>query len=264
MDFQVSKADSIHVNLGFTRSWFQTPNAFDNLNATAWYGVLVVNDGLGPGYSGGSTDQRSQIKTFNIAPSWTRLLNTTRSLPSAPSYGATSTTIIPAPIHFPISAPIQQRNRKPGSDADQHRRASDISWVKGIHNFKAGATYQQTFLDEKNIGVVDPRFAPCLATGTRCGRQPRTQNPDDHHRRHSRRMPIVNSLGCLPLSAALTVARAAPFNFHGHTDVKQLALYAQDTITKGHGRSASGCAAISITDLRLIAKPNLAWVSLTT
>jgi len=29
-DFQVSKADSIHVNLGFTRSWFQNPNAFDN------------------------------------------------------------------------------------------------------------------------------------------------------------------------------------------------------------------------------------------
>ena len=33
VDFQVSQADSIHVNLGFTRSWFQTPNAFDNLNA---------------------------------------------------------------------------------------------------------------------------------------------------------------------------------------------------------------------------------------
>ncbi len=32
VDFQLSQADSIHVNLGFTRSWFQTPNAFDNLN----------------------------------------------------------------------------------------------------------------------------------------------------------------------------------------------------------------------------------------
>ncbi len=26
VDFQLSQADSIHVNLGFTRSWFQTPN----------------------------------------------------------------------------------------------------------------------------------------------------------------------------------------------------------------------------------------------
>ena len=32
VDFQLSKVDSVHVNLGFTRSWFQTPNAFDNLN----------------------------------------------------------------------------------------------------------------------------------------------------------------------------------------------------------------------------------------
>jgi hypothetical protein len=29
VDFQVSKADSIHLNLGLTRSWFQTPNSFD-------------------------------------------------------------------------------------------------------------------------------------------------------------------------------------------------------------------------------------------
>src|SRR5882672_5738558 len=64
VDFQLSQADSIHVNLGFTRSWFQTPNAFDNLNVTDQNGNSV-----------GSTDQRSQIKTFNIAPSWTRALN---------------------------------------------------------------------------------------------------------------------------------------------------------------------------------------------
>ena len=32
VDFQLSKVDSVHINLGFTRSWFQTPNSFDNLN----------------------------------------------------------------------------------------------------------------------------------------------------------------------------------------------------------------------------------------
>src|SRR6202030_2147049 len=61
VDYQLSTADSVHVNLGFTRSWFQNPNSFDN--------VLHIgqadpsNNPLGP------TDQRSQIKTFNIAPS---------------------------------------------------------------------------------------------------------------------------------------------------------------------------------------------------
>ena len=30
LDFQLSQADSLHLNLGFTRSWFQTPNSFDS------------------------------------------------------------------------------------------------------------------------------------------------------------------------------------------------------------------------------------------
>src|ERR1700693_3368247 len=75
VDFQVSQADSIHLNLGFTRSWFQTPNSFDAQNATAWSGLVVDNGGLDPsGNIVGPADQRSQIKTFNIAPSWTRLM----------------------------------------------------------------------------------------------------------------------------------------------------------------------------------------------
>src|SRR5882757_9851157 len=76
VDFQLSKADSIHLNLGLTRSWFQTPNTFDAQNATAWSGLVVDNGGLGPdGVPVGSSDQRSQIRTFNIAPSWTHLIN---------------------------------------------------------------------------------------------------------------------------------------------------------------------------------------------
>ncbi len=34
---------------------------------------------------------------------------------------------------------------------------SDISYVKGIHNIKAGVTYEQTFLTENDsFGIVDP------------------------------------------------------------------------------------------------------------
>jgi len=67
VDFQLSKADSMHLNLGFTRSWFQTPNSFDAQNATAWSGLVMDNNGLGAdGQPVGPADQRSQIKTFNI------------------------------------------------------------------------------------------------------------------------------------------------------------------------------------------------------
>jgi hypothetical protein len=42
---------------------------------------------------------------------------------------------------------------------------SDISYVKGINNLKAGAVYEQTFLDEHDpLGIVDPTLnAPCVA-----------------------------------------------------------------------------------------------------
>ena len=36
LDFKLSDADSINLNLGLSRSWFQTPNSYDQQNATAW------------------------------------------------------------------------------------------------------------------------------------------------------------------------------------------------------------------------------------
>ena len=74
-DYQLTKAGSLHLNLGFSRSWFQTPNSFDSEFATPWSGVVADNGGLGPnGKPVGPTDQRSQIRTFNVAPTWTELI----------------------------------------------------------------------------------------------------------------------------------------------------------------------------------------------
>ncbi len=75
-DFKPSEADTFNLNFGFTRSWFQTPNSYDAQSADAWSGLVVNNNGIGPnGQVVGPTDQRSQIRTFNIAPTWTRLIN---------------------------------------------------------------------------------------------------------------------------------------------------------------------------------------------
>src|SRR5215470_3827068 len=48
VDLQTSDQDTLHLNLSYTRSWFQTPNSFDAQNATAWNGLVVDNNGLGP------------------------------------------------------------------------------------------------------------------------------------------------------------------------------------------------------------------------
>ena len=34
VDYQFTQVDSIHLNLNYSRSWFQTPNAYDNLNVS--------------------------------------------------------------------------------------------------------------------------------------------------------------------------------------------------------------------------------------
>src|SRR5258705_3614074 len=153
VDFQISQADSIHVNLGFTRSWFQTPNAFDNVNVTDQNGNVV-----------GSTDQRSQIKTFNIAPSWTRALNPNAVFTLGGFVRRDQYHYYPSDNPVADLGPIQQET------VAQHRTLtnlgvrSDLSYVKGIHNVKVGATYQQTLLDEDtHFGIIDPFLnAPCV------------------------------------------------------------------------------------------------------
>ena len=80
LDFKLTDQDSIQLNLQFTRSWFQNPNTWDQQLQTCTAlsalcdptGTVVLNPITGNPL--GPTDQRSQIKTFNIAPSWNHLM----------------------------------------------------------------------------------------------------------------------------------------------------------------------------------------------
>src|SRR5437667_7669581 len=170
LDFQLSNPDSIHVNLGFTRSWFQTPNSFDAQNATAWSGLVVDNGGLGPnGIPVGPADQRTQIKTFNIAPSWTPLVSPTTVFTLGTFVRRDQFTYYPSGNSFADLAPylIQETHSQDRTLTNAGIR-SDLSYVKGIHNLKAGVTYQQTFLNENNrFGIVDPTFLSSLTDANR-------------------------------------------------------------------------------------------------
>ena len=65
--------DSIHLNLNYSRSWFQTPNAYDNLNVQ---NVISGGTSASPVFGNvGNTDQRSKIGTFNISPTYTRIIS---------------------------------------------------------------------------------------------------------------------------------------------------------------------------------------------
>jgi len=210
VDYQLSTADSLHVNLGFTRSWFQNPNSFDAQNATAWKGLVDPNfsSGLGPdGQPVGPTNQRAQIKTYNIAPSWIRLLNTNTVLTVGGFMRRDHYDYYPSGNPFADLQPNLQ-SQTVGQDRllTNGGLRSNISYVHGMHNLKAGAVYQQTFLDERDtLGIVDPTF----------------NDPTS---------PNYN-----PVLVPYDLTRGGGlFTFNGHTDVKLLSLYVQDAITRGN------------------------------
>ncbi|MGA3126723.1 MAG: TonB-dependent receptor [Candidatus Korobacteraceae bacterium] len=207
VDFQLSPADSLHLNLQFTRSWFQTPNSFDQQNATAWSGVVVNNGGLGPdGLVVGPADQRSQIKTLNVAPSWTHLLSDTTLLTLGAFVRHDQYNYYPSADPFADLAPdLQSETVGQSRSLTNAGLRSSLSYVKGIHNLKVGVNYEQTFLDEHDsLGIVNPAYF--------------TDNP---------------TLRSLLLPYDLTRGGGL-FTFNGHTDVKELAPYIQDAITTGH------------------------------
>lgn len=236
IDFQPTTADSLHLNLGFTRSWFQTPNSFDQQTASAWNGLVVDNGGLGPdGRPVGPTDQRSQIKTFNIAPSWTHLFNVNTVLTLGAFVRRDGFHYYPSPDPFSDLAPdLQQETLRQYRTLTNAGLRSDLSYVKGIHNIKVGVTYQQTVLDEHNqFGIVDPTLNPlCFnADGspntnpgiTNLGQCGGPQNPGGSVN------PDFN-----PLLLGVDLTRGGGlFPFNGHADNKLLSMYVQDQITKG-------------------------------
>jgi Carboxypeptidase regulatory-like domain len=222
VDYQITSADSIHLNFGFTRSWFQTPNSFDSQFATPWNGVVVNNGGRDPnGNIVGPTDQRSQIKTFDIAPSWTRLLSNTTVFTLGAFVRRDQFNYYPSGDPFADLGPTNLQRETVGQNRTLTNAGlrSDISYVKGIHNIKVGAVYQQTFLDEADtLGIVDPTLLPSLADSN--GNPCLVGN-------------IALAAPCTTLLPFDLTRGGGDFTFNGHTDVKELALYVQDSITKG-------------------------------
>lgn len=229
VDYRLSNADSLQLNLGYTRSWFQNPNSFDQENHPG-----LVNNVTGNPLE--STDQRSKIGTFNIAPTWTRLLNSTTVLTFGGFVRQDQYNYYPSTDPLADLAPDLQ-----AESFGQHRKLtnaglrSDISYVKGIHNLKVGAAYEQTFLTENDqLGIVDPTLNPvCFnADGS-----PNTNPAVTSQNQCGGPLDLGGSAnsGFKNFLLPFDLTRGgALFPFNGRGDIKELALYVQDTITKGN------------------------------
>ncbi len=230
LDLQPTAADAVHVNFEYTRSWFQEPNSFDAQAA--------------------GQDQRAQVQTFNIAPTYTHL------------FGSTTLLTIGAYVrrdhfyYYPSANPLADVSNTASQDriltnAGIH---ADVSYVKGVNNIKLGGNFMHTLLTENfTTGLTDPTINdPCLVAGS----LPNPASPDGPAGETNVSDPsgcsavglIPNDgtdplaavgpfdpvLGCIDLTrVAICTGTRGLFQFHGHGDIKELGLFLQDTITKG-------------------------------
>ncbi len=230
IDRSFTPVDAVHLDLNYSRSWFQTPNAYDNLNVE---NVVSGGTTANPVFADvGNTDQHSKIETFNIAPTYTRIIGSNSVFNFAPFVRKDAYNYYPSgnpladlgPPNLQTSSISQERTLL---NVGVH---SDISYQRGINNIKAGARYEHTLLREHdNLGIVDASYAfsaPCVdGNGNPL---PGFSNPGQCGGT-TQANPSFN-----PVLLPYDLTRGGSFyNYFGHTDVKELALYVEDQIKAG-------------------------------
>ena len=205
IDFDANDKDQFHLNLGYSRSWFQIPNDYTQQSS--------------------AQDQRQLINTFNVSPSWTHLFS------QATLLTATAFVRRDAAHYFPSANPL---NDLPAT-LSQNRHLTnaglkvDLSYVKGRQNMKFGAQFTHTFLSEAfRLGITDPAFnavctdasgipvdATSITDPAACAGSGYVANP-----------------GFTPAYLNFDLTRGGSlYDFRGRTDIKQEAAYFQDSIT---------------------------------
>ena len=144
-------------------------------------------------------DQRQLVHSLNLAPGYVHVFSPHTVLTVNPYYR------LDVVKYFPSANPFSDETQT----ISQQRRLNnagvkaDVAYSKGRHNAKFGVQTSHTFLTENfAFGITDPNFND----------------------------PASDTF--LPGLAPFDLTRGGHlFQFHGHTDIKQEAVYAQDNIT---------------------------------
>src|SRR5262245_58211309 len=146
-------------------------------------------------------DQRQLVRSLNIAPGYVHIFSPSTVLTVNPYYRLDQVWFYPSADPFSDqTTTISQQRRLANAGV-----RADVAYTKGKHNAKFGVQASHTFLTEAfQFGITDPAFND----------------------------PASDSF--LPGLAPFDLTRGGRlFTFNGHTDVKQVAAYAQDAITLG-------------------------------
>ncbi len=214
VDYNPTPRDTLHLDLTAARSWFQNPNQFDQQFQTP--------NPFNP--QGLKQDQRQENLTYNAAAFWTHLFGTTSLLSVAPFLRQDNIHYYPSADVFADTPATLRQSRR----LQNVGMTADYSYVKGIHNFKAGAVFQHTFLNEGfAFGITSPTYnAVCQQADGTPVLAPGITNPSDCVTEGYQPNPNF-----LPGELQYDLTRGGKqFAFKGHTDIKEESLYVQDTI----------------------------------
>lgn len=204
MDFQPGGKDSFHLNLMTARNWMQVPNTYDQPRQ----------------------DQRQKVVSFNIAPGYQRTIDA-RTLISVNAFVRRDRV-----DYYPSRNPLDDSPATLAQDRSLTNFGvhSDLSHVEGRHNWKVGLNATQTRLDEQfSLGITDPAYnAACLSGGSPV-LSPNLTDPSQCAGFGFQPAPGFLS-GLVPYDLT---RGGRLYRFRGQTNINQLALFWQDSVTVG-------------------------------
>lgn len=213
-DWQPNANNTAHLDLSLGRSWFQIPNTYHQV-ATG-------------------QDQREQIKSINLSPEWTHLFSTNTLVAFQPFLRITHVEYFPS--HDPFSdlpATVNQDRR-----LEHAGFTADLTHTHGIHTVKAGMQFVSSPVTENfGLGITDTTFNPvCLMSGGSPVLDPTLTNPNN-----CAGSGYVANPSLAPGLVPYDLTRGGNlFDFHGHANIKEVSLYAQDSVALGQWRFDGG------------------------
>jgi hypothetical protein len=204
LDWKATAKTSLQLNTSLSRSWFQTPNTLDQ-------------EAL-------SQNQRQTIASFNVAPS---VLHTF----SNAAFGQINLWVRQDKVRYRPSDDLFADTPATLAQARRLTNAgirSETTYARGIHTAVVGAEWKHTFLAEQfSTGLTNPAYnSPCLGVDG-------APSPDRSFTDPSQCRPagLTINPGFRPGLLPIDLTRGGTlFNFRGYTDIKQEAVFANDSV----------------------------------
>ncbi|TAM80140.1 MAG: TonB-dependent receptor [Acidobacteria bacterium] len=214
LDWQPNANNTAHLDLSLGRSWFQIPNTYNQLAA--------------------GQDQREQIKSLNLSPEWTHLFSANTLLAFQPFLRITHVKYFPSRDLFSdLPATVSQSRR-----LEHAGFTADITYNHANHTARAGMQFVASPVTEGfGLGITDPSFNPvCLMSDGSPVLDPMLTNPNN-----CTANGYAPNASLAPGLVPYDLTRGGSlFGFHGYSSIKEMSLYAQDSVALGGWRLDGG------------------------